>query len=206
LGRDARRNQRGLDTHVQPIFNEATMNDRHDKDEPIGAGINQDERPAAGDLVTGEDSKGKVQPIRVLNAEDILQVSDIKVVPVDVPEWGGMVYVRAMTAIDREKYIESMRQTIGVGKDASVQVILRFGSAKLAALTLCNSEGVLLFDKKPETIQALAQKSAKAMERVVDAAAKLNGLDDDEEKKKAVETAKKGSADQKAHDSALNIG
>jgi len=142
------------------------------------------------------------QPVRVLTANDIFAVEDIKIVPVDVPEWGGMVYVKAMTGLQREKYIQSMRQIIGKGNDATVAVILEHGSGKLAALTICDAKGNLLFDRSPETIKKLGQKSARALERVVDASAKLNGLDDEKDQKSK---AKKDSADQTASDSALNI-
>lgn len=121
---------------------------------------------------------------RVLSADQILDAEDISIEAVEVPEWGGTVYVRAMTAVQRERYLDSMRKVIGEGAKATVQTVFAFGSAKLAVLTLCDQNGNLLFDRSPETVEKLGRKSAKAMERVVAASAKLNGLDDEEDKAK----------------------
>jgi len=153
---------------------------------------------------TIDDEKPRA-PVKVLSADDIFAVEDLNILPVEVPEWGGMVYVKAMSAIQREKYIESMRRTVSDGKVVSTQMILRHGSAKLAALTICDAQGNLLFDRSPETIEKLGQKSAKAMERVIDASAKLNGLDDDKKDKKVKELGKNDSAGQPDDDAGLNI-
>src|SRR5688500_15861907 len=139
-----------------------------------------------------QGNDGAVKAVKVLSASDIFDVEDIKIVPVDVPEWGGMVYVRAMSAVTREKYIQSMRQIVGTGRDATVPTILEHGSGKLAALTGCEAQGELLFERNPETIKKVRGQSAKAMERVVDAAAEVNRLADEQQHAKA--TAKKDSA------------
>lgn len=147
---------------------------------------------AATDL-SGEAVVREHKVTRVLSADQILAAEDIGIEAVDVPEWGGTVYVRAMTALQRERYLDSMRKVIGEGAKATVKTILAFGSAKLVALTVCDQNGNLLFDTSPETVQKLALKSAKAMERVVDVSARLNNLDEDEEKKKKAD-GKNGSA------------
>jgi hypothetical protein len=38
----------------------------------------------------------------MLSKKDILDVQDIQKVEVPVPEWGGVVYVKAMTGVERE--------------------------------------------------------------------------------------------------------
>lgn len=130
----------------------------------------------------GEESEPS-KLVRVLNADAILAAEDESIDSVEVPEWGGVVYVKSMTGLQREKYLESMRQQIGQGRNATVKVILQYGSAKLAALTLCDQNGNLLFDRKPQTIEALAKKSSRALDRVVDKASKMNGLSDDDDAK-----------------------
>lgn len=160
-----------------------------------------DERSLNDD--TAGDKAAK-PPVKILSATDIFAAEQITIEPVDVPEWGGAIYVRTMSALQREKYLTSMRKIVGTGKDASVQVILTYGSAKLVALTACDAQGNLLFDRAPETIEKLSQLSAKAMERVVDAAAKLNGLSDDKPKTPA-EEAKNASAGLTGADAGLNI-
>jgi hypothetical protein len=119
---------------------------------------------------------------RALSGADIFEVNDTIVERVEVPEWGGHVFVRNLTGRQKEKYIESIREIKGRGKKQTVEVILEKSSAKLAAMVLCNEDGTLLFpDGSTEVVDRLADKSAKALSRVVDAGARLNGLADDSE-------------------------
>lgn len=131
------------------------------------------------------------KPSRLLTADEILTVDDIgsSIERVEVPEWGGHVFVKALTGLQRERYLDSMRTIIGTGQDATVQVILAHGSAKLAALSICDEKGSLMFERNEPTIAKLAQKSSKALDRVVDVASRLSGLD-----KKAADEAKNASA------------
>lgn len=116
-----------------------------------------------------------------LTAEDILNVKDITVERVEVPEWGGHIYVRAMSGITRERYVKNLRKIVGHGKNRTEEFIIEKSSAKLAMQTICDANGKLLFENKPEVIDQLAEKSSKALQRVVDAAARLNGLSDEAE-------------------------
>lgn len=119
---------------------------------------------------------------RELTGDDIFNADDIIVERVEVPEWGGHVFVRTLSAEQKEKYIESIRKITGRGKKQNVEIILQKSSAKLAVETLCRADGTLLYPNgSMSTIERLAAKSAKALSRVVDAAAKLNGLADDSE-------------------------
>jgi hypothetical protein len=117
--------------------------------------------------------------LRLLNRDAILAAVDITVEKVDVPEWGGVVYVKALSGTDRERYLDSIHVTKGRGKHATREVVLQQASAKLAVLAICDEQGTRLFTDAD--VEALGKKSAKALQRVVDAAAKLNGLSDDEE-------------------------
>ena len=112
----------------------------------------------------------------------ILGAEDIKIVPVPTPEWpkvDGHIFVRTLSGTQRERYIESIRQTIGSGKKATTKVLIAESGAKLAVQTMCDQRGELLFTK--EDVAALGAKSALALIRVVDASAKINGLSDDAE-------------------------
>lgn len=110
----------------------------------------------------------------ILNADDIV-ISD----PIPVPEWSGTVRVRTLENTQREKYVESIRKVVGQGKKQSVEIVLAESGAKLAAQTICDKDGKLLFTEAD--VKALGKKSARALQRVIDAAAKLNGLDDSAE-------------------------
>ena len=114
----------------------------------------------------------------------VLASEDIKIIPVPTPEWpkvDGHIFVRTLSGTQRERYIESIRQTIGTGKKATIKVLIAESGAKLAVQTMCTEQGELLFDRTPEDVAALGAKSAIALVRVVDASAKLNGLSDDAE-------------------------
>jgi hypothetical protein len=133
---------------------------------------------------TAQDTAQAAAPdtSRALTGDDILNLNDVVVERVDVPEWGGHVFVRTLSAEAKEQYIESIRRITGRGKKQNVEIILEKSSAKLAAQTMCKEDGTLLWPNgSMATIDRLAARSAKALSRVVDAAAKLNGLADDSE-------------------------
>lgn len=109
-------------------------------------------------------------PPKILGREEILAAVDRPLVLVDVPEWGGAVYVRAISAVERDAF------ELGYAED---KTNLR---AKLAALCCCDEEGAALFDHADD-IAALGDKSGAALDRVFEAATKLNkftGKDIDE--------------------------
>lgn len=101
--------------------------------------------------------------------EEILGLVDRPVVEVEVPEWGGRkVRIIAMTAADRdlwelEAYLERKQ-----GPSA------KNVRAKLVARCLVDDAGERVFGEGD--IEALGRKSAKALDRLYDAARKANGL------------------------------
>lgn len=117
---------------------------------------------------------------KILSAADILQAKDVTIEPVDVPEWGGIVHVRSLSALEREQYFDAIRRTEGYGKKERTIIIVQRSTARLAWMTLCDEQGNRLFQSEGD-IAVLARKSSRAMERVVKAAQRLNGLDDEEE-------------------------
>lgn len=100
----------------------------------------------------------------MLTRRQILDTVDFKVRSVDVPEWGGQVFVRTMSAQEREEWE-------AVSEENGRKRILR---ATIAALTVCDEKGQLLFSS--DDIPALAQKSTPALCRIVDAAYELNRI------------------------------
>lgn len=120
----------------------------------------------------------------------VLAADDITIEPVATPEWptvDGYIHVRLMAGRHRERYLDSIRQVEGQGRDMRVTVKLEDTGAKLAAATMCDASGTLVF--RPNDVQALGEKSYVALQRVIDVAARLNGLDD-----QAVDAAKNASA------------
>ena len=118
----------------------------------------------------------------------ILAAQDIDLTPVDVPEWGVTVYVKTLSNGQRDRYLKSIRKTVGKGKHEKVEVELEDATTKLLVLVTCDKDGQPVFTDAGD-VQALRGKSAKAMQRISDAAAKKNGFDEDAE-----EEAKNASA------------
>jgi len=106
----------------------------------------------------------------ILTKKDILEIKDIEIERVEVPEWGGDVFVKGMTGLERDTFEASIVQQRG--KDARVNMVnIR---AKLAAQTICDEGGVRLFTDKD--IRLLGAKSANALQRVFDVAQRLSGI------------------------------
>ena len=105
----------------------------------------------------------------MLTKEAILKANDSATEKVEVPEWGGEVCVRVMTAGERDAFeAEIVEQKERNGK---LTPNLR---AKLAALCICDEHGKRLFGRGD--VEALAQKSAAALQRVFNVAQRINKI------------------------------
>jgi len=101
-------------------------------------------------------------------------------VEVDVSEWSitgerTTVFVRELSARERDAFEASL--VTGNGKKTKTD--FRDMRAKLAVATCCDANGNPLF--LPEDIETLSGKSAKVLDRICDAARKLNGMDTEDE-------------------------
>ena len=103
----------------------------------------------------------------MLNREGILKADDLKVEQVSVPEWGGNLYVRAITGAERDAFEGSC---IAEGGGTNMTNL----RARLCVLAICDKDGVCLFTDEDATV--LGAKSARAINRVFTAAQKLSGL------------------------------
>jgi hypothetical protein len=111
-----------------------------------------------------------------LSKDAILAAEDLKSVVVDVPEWGGCVTVRTMTGTDRDLFEASLNsmETGPDGEEKPRRNLENF-RARLCACTMVNTKGNLLFPN-PEDVVKLGKKSSRALDRVMTAAQKLNGI------------------------------
>jgi len=107
-----------------------------------------------------------------LSRDDILKVQDIQIEEVDVPEWGGSVFVKGMTGTERDLFENSIVET----KGKSSRVNMRNIRAKLVVQSACDADGNLLFSQKD--VEVLGKKSAAALQRVFDVASRLSGISD----------------------------
>lgn len=95
----------------------------------------------------------------MLSRDQILAAGDIKTEDVEVPEWGGTVRVRTLSAADRLRVVG----TAGAGIDTRI--------IWLVAALVDDKGGPLM---KAEDVAAMMQKSAKATDRVYEVVSRLN--------------------------------
>lgn len=111
----------------------------------------------------------------LLSKSAILEADDLPLDTVKVPEWGGSVVIRGMTGAERDAF----EATIFVGKGDDRELNLHMLRAKLAAMSIVDPEThERMFNEREITL--LGQKSARALQRVFDAAQELNGMTKDD--------------------------
>lgn len=111
--------------------------------------------------------KGKKSML--LNREAILKAEDAKFQDVDVPEWGGVVRVRAISGADRDEY-----EGFVAGDRKSGKLNMRHMRARLLVLALVDEEGQRLF--KLGDLESLSNKNAAVIDRLFDVASELAGI------------------------------
>jgi hypothetical protein len=98
-----------------------------------------------------------------LSVEQILAAADNRVREVKVPEWGGSVFVRTISADERDRFearFADRKDKGGVRAD-------------LVGMALCDEQGKALKPTDAE-IKALGQKSSGVMDRIFSAIMDLN--------------------------------
>lgn len=103
-----------------------------------------------------------------LTRDEILAAEDRQVEEVSAPEWGGIVRVQAISAMDRDRYeqrVSGMKDWGGIRATLCVQCIV-------------DDEGNRIFTD--DDIEALSQKSGAVIDRVFEVARRLNGMTDED--------------------------
>lgn len=106
-------------------------------------------------------------------AEKALGANDLIRKKVEIPEWDMTIWVKSMTVGEREAFGDDFVK----GKDKHMR-------EWLVVYTAQTEDGKPIF--KGSQVKALREKSAKAVERIVDVADELNGIID---KKKLVKNS-----------------
>jgi hypothetical protein len=106
---------------------------------------------------------------KFLTAAEILEADDLKVEEVDVPEWGGIVRLRPMSALEAIEYTEANKA--GDKKHAAV---------RMAAVCVVDEDGNPAFTA--DQVAQLSKKSLAAFMRIQKVAMRINGLDEKETK------------------------
>jgi len=108
--------------------------------------------------------------VDLLSKEAIFESQDMPSVDVRVPEWGGRVRVKSLTAEERDAFEEANYRDRGPDGKANLANL----RARLCVRCMIDNGGNPMFDIAD--IPALGRKSAKALDRVFRAAQDLNGL------------------------------
>lgn len=116
-----------------------------------------------------------------LSREAILAADDTQVEVVQIPQWGGAVRVRGLTGRERAQFesVVTIKPTGSARKrrqtSAEVRDDLR---ERLVAWCVIDQAGKRLFTNAD--VEQLRNKSAAALEPIVDAAMRLSGMADDD--------------------------
>lgn len=102
-----------------------------------------------------------------LSKDQILGAVDFDYVDVEVPEWGGSVRLRGLSASERDQF----EARLGVSNDLTNM------RARLVVNCLVDADGNRLFtDKEADT---LGQKNASVITRLFDEVRNLSGMSDE---------------------------
>lgn len=102
-----------------------------------------------------------------LTKKQILEAPDLKTVKVKVPEWGGDVFVRTLSGLQKDRFEQSILEE---GR----RVNLDNARAKLCALAIVDDKGNRLFNESD--VAALGEKSSLALDRIYEVAQTLSGM------------------------------
>lgn len=100
--------------------------------------------------------------------DTILAAQDMKREAVEVPEWACTVYVRCMSASERDSFESAVYDAKSKG------VTGENIRAKLLVRCLCDDNGARLFTDTD--VASLGSKSAAVVDRLFDIAQRLNGI------------------------------
>lgn len=104
-----------------------------------------------------------------LNATKILGAEDTSVVSMEVPEWGGVLYIRVLDGPDRDALAARL-----LAINASGGQNPALACAEIVARGACSASGEPLFG--PQQVGALHRKNPAVLERVAMRICEHNGM------------------------------
>ena len=105
-----------------------------------------------------------------LSRDAFLRPAAVEIVEVPVPEMGGSVYVRGMTARDRSRFETQFQLSSGKSSKKRMQEIRE----RLVVACVCDANGELLLTEAD--IEAVGKQPAPVIERIVEAAQAVCGM------------------------------
>ena len=110
----------------------------------------------------------------LLSKEAILAADDLGLEEVEVPQWGGSVLVKPLTAKQRGWFTSQLVEHRKGGNVIRLEQI----QIRLCAMSIVQENGNRMFSDNE--LAALAGKSAGALQIVFEAAQRLSGLSDEQ--------------------------
>lgn len=109
--------------------------------------------------------------VPTFSREEILAVQDIKIIPFHVKAWGCMIHLKSIGAGEWDDFEDTLVEIVDGSKAKSTLADYR---ARFAVLVSCDEDGTMLFTAAD--IPALTIKSRAALDSILEAGKKLNGI------------------------------
>ena len=107
------------------------------------------------------------EPPVLLGRDAILAAEDLRYETVAVPEWGGAVSVKTLSAAERDMFDEECYDARVAGTAVDVR-------SRLVRFSVVDADGAQLFSA--DDLDKLGRKSSIAMNRIFTAAQRLSGI------------------------------
>ena len=107
-----------------------------------------------------------------LNLDEILKVNDAVKIKVIVPEWGGSVYLKSMTSLDRDRYEALVMKSKQNGSLKAWEGL----RARVVANCLCDEQGVRIFPEDTNDWQKLNGKNSAIVSMLFEKCMTISGL------------------------------
>jgi Phage tail assembly chaperone len=111
----------------------------------------------------------------MLDRATILSKKALKRETVDVPEWGGQVLVRELTAAERTRYEMGMSDMVQGEQTNPLEKVKRYENmrARIASIAVINEDGTRVF--KDDDVSELNELSGNALDRISSVILRLSG-------------------------------
>jgi len=107
----------------------------------------------------------------LLSKREILEAHDLGHKDIEVPEWGGTVRIKRITALERDEF---ERENSKKNKNGEQEMAMDNFRARYCSFVMVDETGERLFSSAD--VENLGAKSGKALQRIFTVAMDLNGI------------------------------